>query len=156
MKKIILSIAMATALFACQSNTEKASAFDMTAAKAEIAANNQAFSDFVSKGDAAGLASNLYTIDAKLLVPNAPIVVGREAISKVIGGMMSAGIAGVKLTTTEMWGNENTITEEGVNTITLKDGSVEMGKYLVMWKKEDGKWKLHRDCFNSDVAATTK
>jgi len=29
------------------------------------------------------------------------------------------------------------------------------GKYLVLWKKENGKWKLHRDISNSDLPVVT-
>ncbi len=28
---------------------------------------------------------------------------------------------------------------------------LEKGKYIVLWKKEEGKWKLFRDCYNSDM-----
>jgi ketosteroid isomerase-like protein len=28
------------------------------------------------------------------------------------------------------------------------------GKYLMVWKREDGRWKRHRDIFNSDVRRT--
>ena len=30
------------------------------------------------------------------------------------------------------------------------------GKYIVIWKKEDGKWKIHRDLSNTDLPAVTK
>jgi ketosteroid isomerase-like protein len=29
------------------------------------------------------------------------------------------------------------------------------GKYIVLWKKENGKWKLHRDISNSDLPAVS-
>lgn len=33
-----------------------------------------------------------------------------------------------------------------------KDGKqLDKGKYIVLWKKEEGKWKLFRDCYNSDL-----
>jgi ketosteroid isomerase-like protein len=39
----------------------------------------------------------------------------------------------------------------------LKDGTIaDKGKYIVVWKKEDGKWKLHRDLSNSDLPVATK
>ena len=38
--------------------------------------------------------------------------------------------------------------------MTDKSGKeIDKGKYIVLWKMEDGKWKLHRDIFNSDNAA---
>jgi len=49
------------------------------------------------------------------------------------------------------------ITEEGVFEINLKDGKqIDKGKYVVVWKKEDGKWKLYRDMSNTDLPLSTK
>lgn len=28
---------------------------------------------------------------------------------------------------------------------------VDQGKYLVVWRQEDGRWRIHRDIFNSDT-----
>ena len=148
MKKIILGVLISSTLFACKTNTET---FDLTKAKADIAAGNTNFETYISKGDSVGLAANCYTIDATLLVPNSPAAKGRKAIESVMSGIIKSGITGAKLTTTEIWGDENTITEEGAFTLSIKDAVVETGKYLVLWKKEDGKWKLHRDCFNSNA-----
>jgi ketosteroid isomerase-like protein len=54
-------------------------------------------------------------------------------------------------------GDENFVTEEGLFEIkTKEDAPIDKGKYLVLWKKEDGKWKLHRDISNSDLPAATK
>jgi ketosteroid isomerase-like protein len=48
-------------------------------------------------------------------------------------------------------------TEEGVYEIKTKDGKqLDKGKYIVLWKKEDGKWKLHRDISNSDLPLASK
>jgi ketosteroid isomerase-like protein len=29
--------------------------------------------------------------------------------------------------------------------------ALDKGKYIVIWKQEDGQWKLHRDIFNSSM-----
>jgi ketosteroid isomerase-like protein len=151
MKKIILGVLISSTLFACKTNTE---AFDLTKAKADIAEGNNNFEMYVSKGDSVGLAANCYTIDANVLNPNSPAVEGRKAIESFMSGIIKAGITGIKLTTKEVWGDENTLTEQGTFALNIKDGTVvENAKYLVLWKKEDGKWKLHRDCFNSDTPA---
>lgn len=152
MKKTIVTIILASALFSCKPNAEKASSFDVENAKKEIATANQSFEDFVSKSDSIGLATNCYTKDAKLMSPNSDIISGREALVSAFSSIFKSGITGIKLTTTEIWGDENTITEEGAMQLKIKDGTVvEKGKYLVIWKKEDGKWKLHRDCYNSNL-----
>ena len=37
-----------------------------------------------------------------------------------------------------------------VGTVKLAgvDGSVTVSRYIVVWKRENGKWKLHRDIWN--------
>lgn len=44
------------------------------------------------------------------------------------------------------------LAEEGEFTFMDKnDKFLDKGKYIVLWKKEDGEWKLFRDCYNSDM-----
>ena len=51
-----------------------------------------------------------------------------------------------------MWGTPEIVTEEGELSLFASDDTlVEKGKYIVVWKKEEGKWKIFRDMFNSDL-----
>ena len=62
------------------------------------------------------------------------------------------GIGSGNLSTTEVWGMNDLAVEEGTYSLNSKDGAeIDKGKYLVLWKMEGGKWKLFRDCFNSDM-----
>ena len=154
MKKILfMSLASATLLFSCKSENKQS--FDLVTAQKEINEANSAFEEYVSKGDSVGLATNSYTIDAKFMGPHSPSADGRAAITSAVSGIIKAGITGIKLTTKEIWGDENAITEEGSFELTIKDGTVvDTGKYLVLWKKEEGKWKLHRDMFSTNLPIT--
>lgn len=160
-KNILLAIAGTLAiLFGYGCNNEKpanhdeavvAPVFDLSNAKTEIEAMNKKFMDAVGKGDSVAVAG-YYTADAKFMGPNAPAVVGRANIQSDIGGLIKAGLTKLVLTTSEVWGNENFVGEEGVMTLSTADGKlVDQGKYIVLWKKEDGSWKLHRDIYNSDL-----
>lgn len=150
MKNLIAVTLITATLFSCSTKSEIKSNFDLNAVKAEIAISNKNFESYVSKGDSVGLATNLYTIDAKLMAPNSESAVGRAQLTSALGEITKSGITGIKLTTAEIWGDENNITEEGTFDLNIKDGTVvDKGKYLVLWKKEDGKWKIHRDSFNS-------
>jgi ketosteroid isomerase-like protein len=136
--------------------TEEAKAsFDLGAAKKTIDSINVVFGNMVSKGDSVGLAS-LYTSDAKFMMPNAPTVSGRSAIQSAFAGLFAAmGTPGLTLTSNDVWGTEELLTEVGSYTMTDKTGKqIETGKYIDLWKMEDGKWKLHRDIFNSDLPPT--
>ncbi len=149
MKQLLFAAIIATSLIACQ--TAPKSTFDLKTAKTEIEAANKELSDFLSKGDSVGVA-NAYAKEGKLMGNNMPSVTGTVNLTSVWGAFLRSGIGGITLTTTEIWGDENYITEEGTYTISLKDGKqVDNGKYLVLWKKEDGKWKLYRDISNSDL-----
>ena len=49
------------------------------------------------------------------------------------------------------------IVEEGKWTMADEDGNgYDHGKYLILWKMEDGKWKKFRDCHNSDIYPVAK
>ena len=155
MKQLFLSIFIAANLFSCKSDSKPS--FDLSNAQKEINAANSAFENYVSKGDSIGLATNVYTMDAKFMSPNNTSAEGRAAITTAVAGIFNAGITGIKLTSREIWGDEQSITEEGTFELNTKDGTiVDKGKYLVLWKKEDGKWKLHRDMFNSNMPIVKK
>jgi len=147
-------------LFAACNNTEETKttgvtsappAFDLTVAKKEIEEADRNFSDALNRGDSTGLA-NLYTADAKMMGPNEPAIVGRKNIQTAIAGFINAGITKAVFTTIDVWGTEAMLAEEGELALFGKGGKqTDKGKYIVLWKKEDGKWKLFRDFFNSDL-----
>ena len=154
MKKLLFSVCIAATLFACKSETK--APFDIANAKKEIEAANLEVSAFMAKGDSVGLAS-CYGTDGALLLNNMPPIKGQANLVKVWGGFINAGIAAIELNTTEVWGDENYITEYGTFILKAKDSTqLDKGKYLVLWKKENGKWKFHRDISNSDLPAATK
>ncbi|TAL42099.1 MAG: DUF4440 domain-containing protein [Chitinophagaceae bacterium] len=142
-------------LSACNSSTgdkkETKAAFDLLAAKKAVEDGNKNFMDLLRKGDSVGLA-NLYSSDADFMSPNMPAVKGRPAIQTAFAGFINAGMTGFNLFTTEVWGYDDLVSEVGTWTFADKDGKeLDHGKYIVLWKMEDGKWKLHRDCWNADT-----
>ena len=154
MKKLLFSTFIAASIFACKSETK--APFDLANAKKEIEAANHEVSEFMAKGDSAGLAS-CYGTEGVLMLNNMPAIKGKENLTKVWGGFINAGIGAIELNTIEVWGDENFITEEGTFVLKAKDSTqLDKGKYLVLWKKENGKWRFHRDISNSDLPAVTK
>jgi uncharacterized protein (TIGR02246 family) len=124
-----------------------------SAARAEdlrgaIEAQNAAFRTAFLAGDAEKVASH-YTADARVVAPGAPIASGREAIAAFWKGGM-AGVKDLKLTTTSVEGAGELAVEDGVVTLTAPDGSSSSSRYLVVWKREAGQWKLHRDIWNAE------
>ncbi|MDX1542951.1 MAG: DUF4440 domain-containing protein [Christiangramia sp.] len=125
--------------------------FDLKTAKKEIIDANTEYSRLYAAKDSVGLAK-LYTEDAKFMMNGSPAIKGRKNIQSTMAGIMNSGIARVDLRTIDVWGSEGLVTEEGEVSL-YKDGvEVDRGKYLVLWKKEDGKWHLFRDIFNSNMS----
>lgn len=66
---------------------------------------------------------------------------------------MDAGIANVELKAVEIESFSDSILESGRSTLRGPGDTVlDRGKYLVLWKRVAGKWKLQRDCWNSSDA----
>lgn len=153
MKKMILSVAFASVLFACNKPVETKTTFDLANAKKEIEAANQNLVELLAKKDSVGFG-NSYTEDAKFMGYNQPSTEGRKAIQSVWAQNMKADATQITLTTVEVWGNETTLTEEGVFDFKTKEGvALDKGKYVVVWVNDNGTWKIHRDIFNSDLPA---
>ena len=124
-----------------------------TAVRKAIAAANETFVAAFNSGDAAGVAA-LYTEDGQLLPPNADVMAGKEAIQAFWQGAMDAGIASAQLKIVEVEGHGDTAIEVSQYTLGGAGGQVlDQGKYIVIWKREHGGWKLHRDIFNSSMPA---
>ena len=133
------------------SSLQKETAFDLDNAKKEIDEANRDFVNLFNRGDSVGLA-NMFTIDGKSMEPNEPAYIGRSQIQTHYSIVMKAGANKLGLLTTGLWGDENLLAEEGEFTFMDKDEKLlDKGKYIVLWKKEDDKWKLFRDCYNSDM-----
>jgi len=121
----------------------------------EIASANENFMTAFSQSDTAALAA-LYTENGQVLPPNSKFVTGKEAIQTFWQALIDMGIKEVKLEIIEVEGHGNTAIEVSNFTLQGEGGQVfDKGKYIVIWKKVDGQWKLHRDIFNSSMPVQT-
>jgi len=117
-----------------------------------IAANNQSFMDAFARKDAAALAA-AYTANGNALPPNNPTVTGTGALQQFWQSLLDMGIPVVKLETVELEGFEDTAIEVGAFALEGEGGEVlDQGKFIVIWKLEDGAWKWHQDIWNSNLA----
>jgi ketosteroid isomerase-like protein len=124
----------------------------MTKAREAIAEGYKAFELAFYKGDADAI-SRMYTEDAELLIPEAPIVRGREAIAQVWKSIVGSGGTTTRVNTGEVQESGEWTYEVGTFEASAPDGKIlNAGKYIVIWKRQStGEWKIHRDIFNWDI-----
>jgi len=119
--------------------------------QSEIATVNRQFEDAARKGDLERLAS-LYTRDAIALPPDSPMVKGRDNIKQMWGTIaQQIGLKDVRLNTIDLDMSGDTAYEVGEANLTIANGSAAV-KFVVVWKKVDGQWRLHRDIWNAKGA----
>ena len=118
-----------------------------------IEAGEQQFAAAFSRGDSAAMAA-LYTPNGQLFPAHSDIVSGRQAIEQFWQGVLKSGAKGAMVTTLEVDGQGNTAYEVGKYTLVGDGGKVlDTGKYVVVWKRHQGQWRLHRDIWTTNMPA---
>jgi uncharacterized protein (TIGR02246 family) len=138
MRRIALVIAFMIALVA-----------PAVAQKAKIEAVNTKWMELFNKGDFEGVAQ-LYTVDAIAFPPGSAMVRGRAAIGTMWKGMAEQ-VSDPKVTTLEVKRLGPLAAREiGTFSLTTKGPSPKevSGKYLVVWERVAGEWKLAADIWN--------
>lgn len=149
-------VARATLLFALlegmavPAHAEVPQASIQTAIKAE----NARWADAFKRRDFQAIGS-LYTNDGTLLQPGGERVRGPAAIADYF----AKAYAGkppftVTFSNFEFYGSGDAVTEVSDATILREDGTVEYaGKQALIFLKQGGAWKLHRDVWNDNGPA---
>jgi uncharacterized protein (TIGR02246 family) len=102
----------------------------------------------------AGAVADCYTSDAQLLPAHSEPVVGKAAIEGFWRSVMGMGIASAKLETQELEAQGDLAVEVGRYTLGGADGgALDAGKYVVVWHRDAGTWKLHRDIWTTSRPA---
>jgi uncharacterized protein (TIGR02246 family) len=117
----------------------------------EIEDADRAFESNSDRQDADGMGT-LYTEDGQLLPPGTDVVSGRNDITAFWQEVFDVGIANARIKI--VVGEHDHIAIE-IGRFTLSDTdneTVDHGTFLVIWKHDDGEWKLHRDIWNSNVS----
>lgn len=122
---------------------------DVEGVEGDIEAVNARFESFIAGQQWDSLAS-IYTDDAVLMPQGAPMERGPAGIRQGFMEMGQMGVTAVDLETQEVEVEGDMANEIGQYTLRAGGSQIDRGKYLVVWKNEDGVWKIHRDMFNSD------
>lgn len=121
--------------------------------KLAMATTNAIFNDEVfGKRNFAAL-DQIYTKDARILPPGAPMISGRAAIKEFWTNLIQgANAKSAVLASVDVMPSGDGIVEIGKATLTVEpDGqpAAQMEvKYVVYWRQEDSRWKWHVDIWN--------
>jgi ketosteroid isomerase-like protein len=124
--------------------------FDLAAARKVIEENNERFTRAHVTGDSV-LIDTMFTQDARVLPPGAGPVIGRTAIAGLTRQYIESGVTEFREATTDFYGNEELLIDQGSYVMVYgREKTVERGKYLNVWKKEGGTWKIYSNIWNTD------
>jgi ketosteroid isomerase-like protein len=98
---------------------------------------------------------DIYTRDARILPPGAPMISGREAIRKFWSDLVQAANAtSAVLSSVDVMRVGEGAVEIGKATLTVEPPGESAGqmevKYVVYWQQEEGRWKWHVDIWNQN------
>ena len=121
-----------------------------------MAATNEIFnSEVFGKRNFAAL-DQIYTSNARILPPGAPMISGREAITKFWSDLVTgANATSAVLTSIDVMPAGDGLVEIGSAVLTVEPpgqspAQMEV-KYVVYWRQEDGRWKWHVDIWNPNA-----
>src|SRR5258706_9673187 len=121
--------------------------------KAGMAATNALFNDEVFLKRNYSALDDIYTSDARILPPGAPMISGRAAIKDFWAGLIpSVNATSAVLSSVDVMATGDGVVEIGKALLTVSpdgQGTAEMEvKYVVYWRQEDSRWKWHVDIWN--------
>ena len=125
---------------------------------ARIRAGTESWAKSFNAGNAGAVVA-IYADDALLMPPGAPPARGtaaiKEAIVKEIAGAKKGGVTFVLGTNDEVNVSGDMAWHSGAYFVMDKANKpVETGKYLEVWERKNGKWRIVRDVWNSNGAET--
>jgi rhodanese-related sulfurtransferase/ketosteroid isomerase-like protein len=128
------------------------SKFDIGTIKAHIIEMNKTYGNRFITNDTAFYIER-YCKDAQVFSPGVHAVKGRDSIRSFFYQNGTNKETKIELPAGYIYGNEELVVEEGTyNFPDGKGGSIDKGKFIAIWKQEEGKWKLYREIWNTDMA----
>jgi ketosteroid isomerase-like protein len=99
--------------------------------------------------------NKIYTADARILPPGAPMISGREAIKGFWSNLIqSVNAKSAVLASIDVMPAGDGVVEIGRATLRVEpkgQAATDMEvKYVVYWRQEDGRWKWHVDIWNQN------
>ncbi len=125
--------------------------FDLDATRRLITEQNARFTAAHVAGDVAAIDS-MFAPDATSYPPGSPAVRGLPALHAFSVEYLKGGVSSFREVTTELYGNADVVVDGGTYEVTYGPAHVtERGKYLNVWTRIDGQWKLKSNMWNTGI-----
>lgn len=128
-------------------------AFDVGPVKLRIDSLNRTYNDhFASPNEQ--LYVDRYTLNGCVMPTSRPRVCGRDSIAAFYTPSGNSHPIRVTMNAEEVSGGSDQVVEVGNYLISDTAGTrFDKGKYVSVWKPEDGRWKKDLEIWNSDMSA---
>jgi ketosteroid isomerase-like protein len=110
------------------------------------------FTAQVKAKDAARLVDACYAEDARVLPPNHPAVQGKAAIRELWQGLLASGVTDLALDTTHIEASGDLAYGVGAYLLHMEQAggprTEQQGKYCVVYRRDQGRWRVVADMFS--------
>lgn len=149
-RRLVISVALGLAALGCR----RAPTYITAADRAVLHAMQDSLAARMQRGDMAGAAAR-YSVNAKMMPPNQPIVVGRTAIEASLRADPKFSTFTLTVDTVAGMGDLAVLRGHYHLTFTMPGGTqaiADSGKFLqVEWRQPDGSWLTADEIYNSDI-----
>lgn len=157
MERILLPFAaiivMATACQQTPPAEQRAPEFSASVVKAVLDSMNKEYDGRFRDSTTTYFAAR-YTNDACVFAPNLPRVCGIEAITKFYWFNGDSQTITLDIKGEEVSGTSSEVSEVGNYRVIDDEGTVlDAGKFIAIYRNENGVWKVYREIWNSDREA---
>lgn len=148
MKAVLMLATLALSVCAADANETPIATDEAGTEPSHIVNLEASWSGMYAEGDLDGVMA-LMAKNSVLIMPGAAPIVGKEDIRRMTKTMLeSDDQVSWKSDFAYVSSSGDMAYDYGTATTILADGSNVQGHYLVVWVKEDGKWKVAADMFN--------
>lgn len=116
----------------------------------------QAFEQTFNRDDLAGCVA-LFTDDAQILPEQGPVISGKAEIEEFLKNQLTPVVLFDTQTELVLVRGDLAMEQGEFKVRDIRHGSdIELGKYVHIWRKMDGDWKLFRVIYNTNIAPKTE
>ena len=149
--RVFIPVFLLAFLFSCSYQKPGSNDYFVKVEGKTIRKKTKAFTAAHVSKDTAYL-NGIFTKDARVLAPNMDVVTGKKAISQLNEEWVNFGIHEFEENSTATYGGGDFIVDEGNYFMTYgPDTVVDKGKYINVWKKVNGNWKIYSNIWNSSA-----